>query len=129
MRISAALAAIAVTGVIASLVAAGCSPVSSGAEGVSCTEQSDCNSGLTCLPYLQINADGGCASLATACLQKCETNEDCANLAPGFACMTSCGGTFACEPEMIFTDTDTDAGAVADADAGSPRDAADAQGQ
>jgi len=121
------LGALAVAGVIASLVAAGCSPVTSGSEGVSCTEQSDCNSGLTCLPYLQVNADGGCASLATACLQKCETNEDCANLAPGFACMTSCGGAFVCEPEMVLPDTD--AGAVFDADAGSPVDAADAQGQ
>jgi hypothetical protein len=129
MRFFAILAATAAAGGIASLVAVGCGPVSSGAEGVSCTEQSDCSSGLTCLPFLQVNADGGCASLATACLQKCETDEDCANLMPGFACMTSCEGTFVCEPEMISTDTDTDAGAVVDADAGSPMDAADAQGQ
>ena len=127
MRILAPLAAIAVAGAIGSLIAAGCGPATSGAEGVSCTEQSDCSSGLTCLPYLQVNADGGCTSLASACLQKCETNEDCVNLPLGFACMTSCGGMFVCEPEMVFTDTD--AGAVVDADAGSPADAADAQGQ
>lgn len=126
MRIFATLAAIATAGAIGSLLAEGCSPVTSGAEGVSCTDQSDCNTGLTCLPYLQINADGGCASLATACLQKCAMNEDCVNYL-GFTCMTSCGGTPVCEPEMIFTDMD--ASAPPDADAGSPADAADAQGQ
>jgi hypothetical protein len=118
MRIVATLAALVVAGATGSLVAAGCGTATSGAEGISCTEQSDCNTGLACLPYLQINQeDGGCMMLATSCLQKCTTDEDCANLALGFVCMTACGGTPVCEPPMILP---SDAGAV---DAMSPVDA------
>jgi hypothetical protein len=141
MRIVATLTALAVAGAIGSFVAAGCGPVTSGTEGVSCTQQSDCNTGLTCLPYLQINeTDGGCAALGTVCLQKCATDEDCANVASGFTCMTACGGTPVCEPPMFYDDAlvvgpGSDASSVDGAnptDAASPIDGAgpiDAQGQ
>jgi hypothetical protein len=123
MRIVPTLVAVAVAGAIGSLIAAGCGPITSGAEGISCTDQSDCASGYLCLPYFQIG-DAGCASIGTSCLQKCATDEDCANLQLGFTCMTACGGTFVCEPPMIFGD----AAVAVDASA---TDAAfvDAQGQ
>jgi hypothetical protein len=105
MRIVATIIALAVAGVTGSFIAAGCGPVTSGAEGISCTDQSDCASGYTCLPYIQIDPEGGaCATLSTLCLQKCTTDEDCANLALGFTCMTACGGTPVCELPMNAPD-------------------------
>jgi hypothetical protein len=123
MRIAATLTALLAAGTITSFVAAGCGNTTSGAEGISCTEQSDCSSGLTCLPYFQAD-DGGCTNLGTLCLQTCANDEDCANLALGFVCVTACGGTPVCEPPMFFSEASTDAPPVTDATG-----PVDAQGQ
>jgi hypothetical protein len=135
MRIAVILFALATAGVIGTFMAAGCGPVTSGAQGVSCTDQSDCINGLECLPIIQIT-DAGCQTLSSACQQKCTTDQDCVNSGADFTCLTECGGTPVCEPQMIFGDASfllTDASAeAAAADAGSPVDAggaSDAQGQ
>jgi hypothetical protein len=127
MRIVATIAALVVVGTLGSVIGAGCSPTTSGSEGVSCTEQSDCTSGLQCVPYLQINeVDGGCSILSSECLQTCATDEDCANVAFGFTCMTQCGGTPVCEPPMTIPSDASPSIDAAAADAATP---VDAQGQ
>jgi hypothetical protein len=129
MRFAVVLFALAAAGVIGSSMAAGCGPVTSGVQGVSCTDQSDCSDGLECLPIIQIT-DAGCQTLSSACQQKCTTNQDCVNSGADFTCLTECGGTAVCEPQMIFGDASF-LFADATAEAG-PVDAGgvlDAQGQ
>jgi hypothetical protein len=87
--------------------AGGCGPVSSGIEGVTCTQDSDCNPGLKCLAYegfAEASAEGGdeggvgpsCANGGNECLVPCHTNDDCNAAAAGLICFTSCGAS-ACE--------------------------------
>jgi hypothetical protein len=101
----------------AALVAAGCSAgcgsTSGGAEGLSCAVDSDCFSGLACLPYM-VTTDGGCASLGNECLQRCQTNSDCASgpsVGLGLVCQTACGAKPACEAAQLSTGA-TDAATV-----------------
>jgi hypothetical protein len=89
---------------IAILSGTGCGQTTSGVEGITCESDSDCNSGLKCLPY-EVFADGGdggggdagCVADGNECLMPCTTNADCASVGAGVVCLTSCGGTSACE--------------------------------
>ncbi len=80
-----------------------CGETTSGDEGISCTADGDCMSGLRCLPFM-VTSGTGCTSPGLECLQPCESDADCANLNGGFACLRSCPGTAACEPEMASID-------------------------
>jgi hypothetical protein len=80
-----------------------CAPATSGAEGITCTTDSNCGSGLKCLSFRYVDggAEGGCSTAGQACLKPCQTNADCAPDDAGFGeCITSCGGQAACEPAM-----------------------------
>jgi hypothetical protein len=95
--------------VLAATYCAGCSSTSGGAEGLSCSVDSDCFNGLACLPYM-VSADGGCASLGNECLQPCQADSDCAtgpSIGLGLVCQTACGTKPACEqapPSSSTTD-------------------------
>jgi hypothetical protein len=91
--------ALAAAAVLVASYCASCSSTSGGAEGLSCSVDSDCFNGLECLPYM-VNADGGCASLGNECLQPCQTDSDCAtgpSIGLGLVCQTACGTKPACE--------------------------------
>jgi hypothetical protein len=100
----------------------GCGPRSSGIPGISCGQDSECNSGLQCLDFKvpsEAGADAGCDSLGKECLQPCLTSADCAAGGVGLVCFASCGGTPACEPasyDGIPADAEvpTDAGKTGD---------------
>jgi hypothetical protein len=99
----------------------GCGPTLAGIEGVACNGDSDCNTGLACLPYHVHGdaggTDAGCASLGNKCLRPCRVDADCRE-GPGLTCVTFCGGTGACEaasdvrvPEGGTTEAGGEAGA------------------
>jgi hypothetical protein len=78
----------------------GCSPPP-GPPGVSCSQDSDCEVGLECLPFEvppDSGTDGGCSSPGQECLLPCQTTPDCATGGVGLVCFAACGGTPACEP-------------------------------
>jgi hypothetical protein len=70
-----------------------CGPGSSGLQGVSCTEDRDCGSGLRCLTESLPSTDGGCTGLGKECLTLCSTDTECTtSLGPGYACSSGpCG--------------------------------------
>jgi hypothetical protein len=79
-----------------------CSPATSGIQGIFCTADSDCNSGLKCLefdPPPDGGTDAGCISSGKRCLTPCTTNAECANAGPGLTCVAGCTGVPACVPE------------------------------
>jgi hypothetical protein len=98
---------------------AGCGPAASGAEGISCAVDSDCYSGLKCLPYfVTATADGGCVSIGDECLQPCQVDSDCASgvsAGLGLMCQTICGTMPACEV-VVYPEGGTDAGTDASVD-------------
>lgn len=88
-----------VVALLAASCCASCGSTSGGAEGLACSVDSDCLSGLACLPYV-VTMDGGCASLGNECLQRCQANSDCASgpsIGLGLVCQTACGTEPACE--------------------------------
>jgi hypothetical protein len=92
---------------------AGCGSASGGAEGLSCSVDSDCFSDLACLPYM-VTTDGGCASLGNECLQRCQASSDCASgpsAGLGLVCQTACGTEPVCEGAQVSTGA-TDAAMV-----------------
>jgi hypothetical protein len=79
---------------------AGCDAKSSGIEGISCAQDSDCNSALRCLDFevpSDAGIDAGCTSIGKECLQPCVASTDCQADA-GLVCFASCGVAAACEP-------------------------------
>jgi hypothetical protein len=94
--------------VLAAGCCAGCGSTSGGAEGLSCTVDSDCFTGLECLAYM-VSADGGCASLGNQCLQPCQVDSDCATGPStglvGLFCQTACGTKPACEYTPVSSGT------------------------
>jgi|HubBroStandDraft_1064217.scaffolds.fasta_scaffold435884_2 hypothetical protein len=94
--------------VLAAGYGAGCSSPSGGAEGLSCSVDSDCFNGLECLPYM-MSAEGGCASLGNQCLQPCQTDSDCTTGPStgliGLFCQTTCGAKPACEQAPLSSGT------------------------
>ncbi len=102
----------------AAMIVGGCGNTTSGIEGISCTAQSDCNSGLSCLDYYTEGDSGveaGCSSVGKVCLQPCTTSSDCT--IEGYVCFTACGGAPACLPAS---------GTVAPPDDAAPESSADA---
>lgn len=90
------LLSFSVVGALSLFAAGGCGETTSGIEGISCTQDSDCNSGLKCLPYEGFTDggggnDAGCASSGSECLAPCTTNADCTAAGPGLICFASCG--------------------------------------
>jgi hypothetical protein len=111
----------------AAIVIGGCGPNTSGIQGISCTADSDCNSGLSCLNSLveaDAGEDAGCTSIGSQCLQPCHTNSDCTE--QGYFCFTACGGTPACLPVVPGMDAAVDAmpGAPSDGASDAPVDVA-----
>jgi len=97
-------------GLAAAVVIAGCGPVTSGVQGISCKVNTDCNSGLSCLTiYAEGDAsgDGGCSSVGAECLQPCKTNSDCTE--QGYVCLAACEGSPACLPAPAAADAAADA--------------------
>jgi len=95
-------------GLAAALAIVGCGQTTTGAQGISCRVNSDCNSGLTCAGLYEAEggSDGGCGSVGSVCLQSCRTSADCTEA--GYVCSTPCGGTPVCLPYEV-TDAATDA--------------------
>ncbi len=94
-----------VAALLAASCCASCGSTSAGVEGLSCSVDGDCFSGLACLPYM-VTTDGGCASLGSECLQPCQTNSDCASgpsTGLGLVCQTACGAKPACETAPLST--------------------------
>jgi len=110
-------AAVALSLVIALVVAVACSPTTSGAPGISCTANADCGSGLRCLADA-LPADGGCESVGMECLEPCTTDAECtASLGAGYTCSSGpCGAAIAtCQPAQPATDGGSDASSASDA--------------
>ncbi|HSY25638.1 MAG TPA: hypothetical protein VK841_26145 [Polyangiaceae bacterium] len=83
-----------------------CTPASSGLPYVSCTEDSDCNTGLRCLTNSLPELDGGCTSVGMECVQPCSQDSECtATLGSGYACLQGpCGASIPiCQP-IVETD-------------------------
>jgi hypothetical protein len=81
------------------MVVFACGPTTSGIEGISCTSDSDCNTGLKCLAYYPApdsGADGGCTQYGSVCLEPCTTASDCTQ--QGDVCAMGCAGPLACIP-------------------------------
>ena len=82
-------------------ILAACGPKTSGLEGISCSADSDCGTGLKCLAYAIMvdgGADGGCTSLGKVCVQPCTTDNDCGSLDAGFTCSAGCNASSVCQP-------------------------------
>jgi hypothetical protein len=87
---------------LVALSPSGCGATTSGVEGITCSTDGDCNSGLKCLPYqvygdAAVPSDGGCPSTGNECLAPCKSDSDCTSQGPGLVCFSACGGTAACE--------------------------------
>jgi hypothetical protein len=85
--------------VLGALIA--CTPASSGLPYVSCTEDSDCNTGLRCLTNSLPELDGGCTGVGMECVQPCSQDSECTTtLGPGYACLKGpCGASVPiCQP-------------------------------
>jgi hypothetical protein len=81
------------TGLLMVLFACSSSPLKSA--GTSCSADSDCAAGLSCLALSAVT-DAGCTSLAKACSKACTVNSDCASLGSNYTCFGNCGSTRAC---------------------------------
>lgn len=84
-----------------SMILSASGPTSSGEQGVTCTEDSNCGSGLRCLSETLPSGDGGCYGIGSVCLLVCTTDADCAAaLSLGYVCtMGPCGAAvLACQP-------------------------------
>jgi hypothetical protein len=108
------------------LSAGGCGSTTSGLEGISCSTDSDCNSGLKCLPYrvygeAGVPSDGGCPSIGNECLAPCNEDSDCTSQGPGLVCLSGCGGTSVCEAAVDLGLSQEDGGVE-----GSPEASSDA---
>jgi len=87
-----------------------CGPTTSGVQGISCTSDSDCNSGLKCLAYYQVTdsgTDGGCDQFGSVCQQPCKSSSDCTE--EGYVCTSSCGDVTSCQLGFAGPDAATDA--------------------
>ena len=107
--------------------AVACSPTSSGAQGVSCTQDTDCGPGLQCLSESLPSEDGGCTGVGMECLLLCSTDAECVgSLGAGFECSKGpCGaGTLACQPVAPAGDGGSGADARAPSDGGAGLDGA-----
>jgi hypothetical protein len=121
MRSSMHKAVITLALLVALALAIACAPVSSGLPGVSCTQSSDCGSGLQCLADSLPEDGGGCVSVGMECLKPCSSEEDCtATLGSGYFCSQgTCGASIAtCQPEAeVDAGPDADAASMSDAPA------------
>jgi len=87
-----------------------CGPNTSGLQGISCSSDSDCNSGLKCLAYYletDSGADGGCGQFGSVCQQPCKITSDCTE--EGFVCVSSCGDVAACQLASAVPDAAAEA--------------------
>jgi hypothetical protein len=98
-----------------SSVLVACGPISSGQQGVTCDENSDCGSGLQCFSE-SLAEEGGCTSIGKVCLTLCSDDSDCDKaLGPGYTCSSGpCGASV---PTCQVSATSTSDSGIPDATA------------
>jgi len=75
------------------LMACSSSSTGAGGNGVGCSVDKDCATGLKCLPRpVSFTPDAGCAFANTECLSECTEDSQCASLGGNLHCFLACGG-------------------------------------
>lgn len=94
-RTTAFLVLLAVSATVLLALTPGCGSNSLHEAGTSCSTDSDCAAGLSCLGIAN-NSGGACSTIAHSCTKSCVTSLDCLAVGLNFSCLPSCGSEGTC---------------------------------